>query len=100
MPGEINAPVALLAHSPTWFEPRYQEICGGTPDIIRQRELLAQVSLALVGHTHGGQIKLPLIGAVTTASGRLFPKTHIEGLSLEKQVAGFISPEEWRRAAY
>lgn len=27
---------------------------------------------------------IPLIGAVTTASGRLFPKTHIEGLSLEK----------------
>ena len=84
LPGEINSPVVLLAHSPTWFEPRYQDIHGGTPGFIRQRELLEQVSLTLVGHTHGGQIKLPFIGAVTTASGRLFPKTHVEGLSLEE----------------
>ncbi len=68
----------LLAHSPTWFEaklydPRFQE----------EIELLKHVSLTLSGHTHGGQIKIPFVGPLTTASGRLFPKDYIEGLSWE-----------------
>jgi len=41
------------------------------------------VALTLAGHTHGGQVKLPFLGAVTTASGRLFPPSHVEGLSRE-----------------
>ncbi len=49
------------------------------------------VSLTLTGHTHGGQIKLPFIGALTTASGRLFPGTHIEGLSREGEGWLYIS---------
>lgn len=83
LPGEVNTPVVLLAHAPTWFLPDYSYDTPVQTDAARQRELLEQVSLTLVGHTHGGQIKLPLIGAVTNASGTLFPRTHVEGLSRE-----------------
>jgi uncharacterized protein len=82
LPYPIVSPVILLAHSPTWFEPGHRQYSQTDADA-RRRELLGQVSLTLTGHTHGGQIKLPFIGAVTTASGRLFPKSHVEGLIRE-----------------
>lgn len=91
LPETVTGPVILLAHSPTWFEPRYQEQFGGTVAFLRQRELLDRVDLTLVGHTHGGQIKIPFVGPLTTASGRLFPKTHIEGLILEETGWLYIS---------
>ena len=83
LPEEIHAPVVLLAHSPTWFEPPYVERFSDTPEFRQQRERLEHVALTLVGHTHGGQIKLPFVGPLTTASGRLFPRTHIQGLMNE-----------------
>ena len=91
LPIEIDAPVVLLAHSPTWFEPQYVQRNAATPDFIRRRELLAQVDLTLSGHTHGGQIKIPFIGPLTTASGQLFPKTHVEGLIREETGWLYIS---------
>jgi uncharacterized protein len=80
LPVAPHEPIILLAHSPTWFEPTYMEHYGQGRE---KNELLGYVSLTLTGHTHGGQIKLPFIGAVTTASGRLFPKSHVEGLIQE-----------------
>jgi predicted MPP superfamily phosphohydrolase len=63
-------PTICIAHSPSWF-------------VHRQNTLPPQVFLVLAGHTHGGQIKLPLIGAVTNATGMLFPRRLVEGLSRE-----------------
>jgi predicted MPP superfamily phosphohydrolase len=84
LPPDMDKTIVLLAHAPTWFEPNYSERYGKTAPFRRQRENLSRVVLTLVGHTHGGQVKLPFIGAVTTASGRLFPKTHVEGLIREE----------------
>lgn len=39
----------------------------------------AKIPLVLTGHTHGGQIKIPLLGAPTTASGKWFDK-YVQGL--------------------
>ena len=38
-----------------------------------------QISLILCGHTHGGQVKLPLVGAPTAGSGVLFDR-QVQGL--------------------
>jgi len=75
---ETEITTVLLVHSPRWFEanpydPRFQN----------EKKLLQQVSLSLAGHTHGGQIKIPFVGPLTTASGKLFPKNYIEGLYRE-----------------
>jgi len=74
MPADKDAVVVLLAHTPQWFQPWNAK---WVPTALKR------VSLTLVGHTHGGQVKLPFFGAITTASGRLFPPSHIEGLSRE-----------------
>ena len=76
----------LLAHSPTWFEAKPYD-----PRFLEETKLLKDVSLTLTGHTHGGQIKIPFIGPLTTASGRLFPKDYIEGLSWESSGWLYIS---------
>ncbi|MBT9156572.1 MAG: 3',5'-cyclic adenosine monophosphate phosphodiesterase CpdA [Firmicutes bacterium] len=66
-------PVVLLVHAATWFEPWHR---------VKAPAEIKQVALTLAGHTHGGQVKLPFLGAVTTASGHLFPpKKYVEGLS-------------------
>ncbi|MCR3923230.1 MAG: metallophosphoesterase [Firmicutes bacterium] len=91
LPAIVTGPVVLLAHAPTWFEPQYQDRYGGLPVYAAQQQLLRHISLTLAGHTHGGQIKLPFIGAVTTASGRLFPDSHVEGLSQEETGWLYIS---------
>lgn len=91
LPGNVTGTVLLLAHAPTWFEPLYQDLFGGLPVYAAKQEQLEKVSLILCGHTHGGQIKLPFLGAVTTASGRLFPKTYVDGLSREKNSWLYIS---------
>jgi len=74
LPAAGDRVILLLAHTPRWFEPW---------NAVRVPTALQRVSLTLVGHTHGGQVKLPWLGAVTTASGRLFPRSHVEGLSRE-----------------
>ncbi|MBS3902034.1 MAG: metallophosphoesterase [Dethiobacter sp.] len=74
LPAQADTVIMLLAHAPTWFEPWNAETAPAE---------LHHVSLTLAGHTHGGQIRLPFLGAVTTASGRLFPPSHVDGLSRE-----------------
>ncbi|HSL94225.1 MAG TPA: metallophosphoesterase [Bacillota bacterium] len=70
LPPEQSGPIMCLVHSPSWF-------------LHNRNPLPKQVFLVLAGHTHGGQIKLPLIGAVTNATGMLFPRRLVEGLSRE-----------------
>lgn len=49
-----------------------------------------QISLVLSGHTHGGQIALPWIGAITGGVGKWFPK-HVVGHHHINDVQLFIS---------
>jgi predicted MPP superfamily phosphohydrolase len=53
-----SAPIILLAHSPEIFP----------------RAAQAGVDLILVGHTHGGQIRIPFAGAVWVPDIGLFPR--------------------------
>lgn len=57
-------PIVLLTHDPAVF-----------PDVPRR------VALILAGHTHGGQIRLPFVGALTTMSRA--PVRHAYGLVQE-----------------
>ncbi|MBT9152249.1 MAG: hypothetical protein DDT35_00463 [Firmicutes bacterium] len=76
MPKDTGATIVLLAHSPAYFESY-----AGSGRFAHEQSLLARVGLTLCGHTHGGQIKMPLVGAVTNGSKRLFPLDYVEGLS-------------------
>lgn len=78
MPEDLSETIILLAHSPTWFE-----ASPFSKKFEQEIQLLKNVALTLSGHTHGGQIKIPFVGPLTTASGRLFPQDYIEGLSWE-----------------
>jgi len=53
-----DAPIILLSHSPNIFP----------------RAAQAGVDLILVGHTHGGQIRIPFAGAVWAPDMGLFPR--------------------------
>jgi len=52
-----NAPKVLLAHAPEIF-----------PQAVE-----ADIDVVLVGHTHGGQVRLPLIGALVVPGQGFFP---------------------------
>lgn len=84
----------LLAHSPRVFmqDRAVNDAAAMQPSQLAVwQELVQRPALTMVGHTHGGQVKLPLLGAVTTASGQLFPKQYIEGLSWEGEGWLYIS---------
>lgn len=53
-----SAPKILLAHAPNIF-----------PKAVK-----ANIDLVLVGHTHGGQVRLPLVGAVIAPGQGFFPE--------------------------
>ena len=53
-----DAPFILLAHSPAIYPAAINE----------------SIDLVLAGHTHGGQIRIPLIGAVYVPGQGFFPK--------------------------
>jgi hypothetical protein len=91
LPGNIDTTAILLVHSPSWFEPWHYAPALSSSAAREEKELLSHVSLTLTGHTHGGQIKLPWLGAMTTASGSFFPKTHVQGLSREENGWLYIS---------
>ena len=53
-----SQPRILLAHAPNIFMPAAK----------------SNIDLVLVGHTHGGQVRLPIIGAIVAPGQGLFPK--------------------------
>lgn len=53
-----SAPRVLLAHSPGIF-----------PRAVRN-----QIDLVIVGHTHGGQVRIPFLGALVVPGQGLFPR--------------------------
>ena len=53
-----DSPKVLLAHAPNIFG----------------RAIEKNIDLTLVGHTHGGQVRLPFIGAIVAPGQGLFPK--------------------------
>lgn len=57
-PVKDSAPRILLAHAPNIF-----------PEAVERK-----IDLVLAGHTHGGQMRLPFIGAVTVPGQGLFPE--------------------------
>lgn len=57
-PVKDSAPKILLAHAPNIF-----------PEAVERK-----IDLVLAGHTHGGQVRLPFIGAVTVPGQGWFPK--------------------------
>jgi predicted MPP superfamily phosphohydrolase len=66
-------PVILLTHSPDVF-----------PDVP------ARVGLTLAGHTHGGQVALPLIGPPIVPSA--FGRRYAAGLVAERNGRLFVTP--------
>ena len=61
-----------------------------------QSDFLRSVSLILAGHLNGGQVRIPLVGALkapASAGGEWFPKDHtMVGLSVVHGVTQYISP--------
>jgi hypothetical protein len=53
-------------------------VAGHNPSYVRLLPGLGRVDLALAGHTHGGQVAFPLIGAPYTKS--LLPRRYARGL--------------------
>jgi predicted MPP superfamily phosphohydrolase len=82
IPSGGESPVILLSHAP-FLHQRLREDGERDPSVAAALAPLKSVALTLAGHTHGGQIKLPLIGALSNASGRPFPRSYVEGLSWE-----------------
>lgn len=73
LPGDDSF-VLLLAHSPG----------------ILEEAARWDAPLVLVGHTHGGQIKIPLLGAPITGSGRLFDR-YVQGLYTKNNTSMYIN---------
>jgi predicted MPP superfamily phosphohydrolase len=59
-----------------------------TPDIIEDAARL-NIDLMLAGHTHGGQIRFPLLGAVITQS--LYEKKYAVGLYMLKNTTLYVN---------
>jgi uncharacterized protein len=60
-----------------------------TPELIREAEADG-IDLYLCGHTHGGQICLPLIGPILTNAN--CPRAYARGLWKYKHLQGYTSP--------
>ena len=69
----VGGPTVLLYHS---------------PDLILEASDL-NVDLYLAGHTHGGQIRLPLVGAIVTHS--IYGRRYVSGLFQEGDTTMYVS---------
>ncbi len=70
--GTINEPTIFLSHNPDAFP-----------------EVPQDVALTLCGHTHGGEIALPIIGGLHIPS--VYGKKYAKGLVKEKQKTLFVT---------
>jgi uncharacterized protein len=91
LPEKSDSPVIMLAHAPTWYEQAYVGETTRPGGLNRLRKVIDSILLTLAGHTHGGQIKLPLVGAVVTGKRNWFPKRYIQGLYKEGKGWLYIS---------
>ena len=67
LPTSTDAPAILLVHEPDYV------------DQILVHPRFKDVDLILAGHTHGGQIRLPLLGAIALPlSGKNYPEGHFQ----------------------
>jgi len=68
---DVDSPVILLSHQPDIY-PKIKQ----------------KVNLILAGHTHGGQVRLPLIGALLIPSryGKRFDKSFVEEKNNNKMI--------------
>jgi predicted MPP superfamily phosphohydrolase len=77
---------AALRHVPS---EAFKILLVHTPELIQEAEADG-VDLYLCGHTHGGQICLPLIGPILTNAN--CPRAYARGLWKYKQLQGYTSP--------
>ena len=76
IPAEPRAPVIYLVHEPDYL------------DIFKRHPRFPLVDLMLSGHSHGGQVCLPLIGPlVLPPMGKIYP----HGLYREKQLQLYVN---------
>jgi len=64
-------------------------VAGHNPSYVRLLPGLARVDLALAGHTHGGQVAFPIIGAPYTKS--LLPRRYARGLDSYEGIPVHVS---------
>lgn len=60
----------------TQDEEGFRILLSHVPTIVRKINPHHKIDLVLSGHTHGGQICLPWIGAITAGVGQYFPKMY------------------------
>lgn len=76
IPAEPRAPIIYLVHEPDYL------------DIFKHHPRFPLVDLMLSGHSHGGQVRLPLIGPlVLPPMGKVYP----HGLYREKQLQLYVN---------
>lgn len=69
---QLHIALREMAHS--GYEEGYRILLAHNPLIVDKLKPEHRIRAVFSGHTHGGQICLPLIGAVIANTGRLFPK--------------------------
>lgn len=79
-----------LKKTMTGLDPKvFTLLLSHSPEIL-PAAVKASIPLILCGHTHGGQVKIPLLGALTTASNKLFDP-YVQGLYRQGETYLYIN---------